>query len=111
MDDAHRHFYPLSDYRFISLVSYWDPRHYGTVAMPAELLTVLLLSVVVWKIVRSRVGRAMVAGITGVYALVLLAFVVRLASGARTGGGLQERITTSAARVPVERAVPRVASP
>ena len=40
MDDAHRHFYPLSDYRFISLVSYWDPRHYGTVAMPAELLTV-----------------------------------------------------------------------
>lgn len=28
-DDAHRHFFPVSAYRFISPLSYWDPRHFG----------------------------------------------------------------------------------
>lgn len=29
-DDAHMHFWPLSDWRFRSPVSYWDSNHYGT---------------------------------------------------------------------------------
>ena len=37
-DDGHRHFLPFSDFRFSSPVSYWDPRHYGQFAAPAELL-------------------------------------------------------------------------
>ena len=28
-DDAHRHFWPLTDWRFHSPVSYWDRDHYG----------------------------------------------------------------------------------
>jgi hypothetical protein len=32
--DAHRHFFPFSDYRFVSNVSYWDPAHYGNVVLP-----------------------------------------------------------------------------
>src|SRR4051812_1136161 len=28
--DAHRQFWPLSDWRFRSLVSYWDPAHHAT---------------------------------------------------------------------------------
>ena len=28
-DDSHRHPYPLSDWRFISPLSYWDPVHHG----------------------------------------------------------------------------------
>ena len=28
-EDAHRHFFPFSDWRFTSPVSYWDPDHYG----------------------------------------------------------------------------------
>ena len=28
-DDGHRHFFPFSDWRFASPVSYWDPAHYG----------------------------------------------------------------------------------
>lgn len=27
--DAHRHFWPLTDWRFVSPVSYWDPAHGG----------------------------------------------------------------------------------
>lgn len=34
--DAHRHFFPLSDWRFSSPVSYWDPAHYGRLASLAE---------------------------------------------------------------------------
>jgi hypothetical protein len=37
-DDAHRHFWPLSDFRFASPASYWDPAHYGAFAAPMELL-------------------------------------------------------------------------
>ena len=28
-DDAHRHFYPVSNFRYISPLSYWDTIHYG----------------------------------------------------------------------------------
>ena len=28
-DDAHRHFYPFTNWRFISPISYWDSNHYG----------------------------------------------------------------------------------
>ncbi len=40
-DDAHRHFWPLSDFRFASPISYWDPAHYGQFIAPLELLVVI----------------------------------------------------------------------
>lgn len=33
---AHRHLFPLSDWRFASPVSYWDPAHHGDVFLAAE---------------------------------------------------------------------------
>jgi hypothetical protein len=36
-EDAHGHFFPLSSWRFMSPVSYWDVRHYGAYAAAAEL--------------------------------------------------------------------------
>lgn len=47
-DDAHRHFFPLSNYRFESPVSYWDPRRYGLVASIAEIGAVMGASGVIW---------------------------------------------------------------
>ena len=35
-DDAHRHFYPFSNWRFESPVSYWDPRHFGRILSGVE---------------------------------------------------------------------------
>lgn len=35
-DDAHRHFFPFSDWRFASPVSYWDPAHYGRISSLME---------------------------------------------------------------------------
>ena len=40
-DDAHRHFFPFSDYRLISPFSYWDVNHYAKYVAGIELLLVL----------------------------------------------------------------------
>ena len=40
-NDAHRHFWPLSDFRFASPVSYWDPAYYGQYVSALELLVVM----------------------------------------------------------------------
>ena len=37
-DDAHRHFLPLTTWRFSSPVSYWDHRHFGHIFMWIELV-------------------------------------------------------------------------
>ena len=42
--DAHRHFLPLSQYRFISPISYWDPAFHGRAVALAEAVFVLLCS-------------------------------------------------------------------
>ena len=39
--DGHRHFFPLSDWRFDSPVSYWDPRHFGHIVAPIEFVFVV----------------------------------------------------------------------
>lgn len=36
-DDAHRHFLPLTSWRFASPISYWDPRYFGRIVGVAEL--------------------------------------------------------------------------
>lgn len=45
-DDAHRHFLPVSDWRFESPISYWDPAHHGLLGAGLE-ATALLAAVAV----------------------------------------------------------------
>lgn len=52
-DDAHRHFWPLTDWRFQSPVSYWDPRHFGWITAPTEAVFAIVGSV--W-LVRDRIS-------------------------------------------------------
>ena len=59
--DAHRHLFPFSNYRFVSIVSYWDPAHYGNVVLPVEAAAVIGTSVFVWRILRTRAGRAILS--------------------------------------------------
>jgi len=40
-EDAHAHFFPLTSWRFVSPVSYWDPRHYGSIVTAFELVLIL----------------------------------------------------------------------
>lgn len=61
-DDAHRHFWPLSSWRFHSPVSYWDQGANGTIGGLIELLTLSAASFVLWRRFPSRWVRATVIG-------------------------------------------------
>ncbi len=56
-DDAHRHFYPLSNWRWRSPVSYWDPIHHGAVMILIEFLLVTLVTVWIWRQGITRAGK------------------------------------------------------
>ena len=53
-DDGHRHFWPLSNFRFASPISYWDPDHHGGIVALIEFLLVMVASLRVWQLLRSR---------------------------------------------------------
>ena len=49
-DDAHRHFLPLTEWRFVSPVSYWNPLYYGNIMFRLEILFTLLACIfVTWR--------------------------------------------------------------
>lgn len=68
-DDAHRHLFPLSDWRFLSPVSYWDSAHYGDVVGACEILIVVVGSVLLWRRYSAWHLRVLCAAMTGTYAL------------------------------------------
>lgn len=59
-DDGRAHFWPLSNWIFESPISYWDPRHFGSLAGAAEGLTCLGLLIVLWRRFRSGLSRTMI---------------------------------------------------
>lgn len=66
-DDAHRHFFPFSNYRFISPISYWDPKHYGSIVSQIEIFLVLLATLPVFNLVQSWIGKGLLVAINIVY--------------------------------------------
>jgi hypothetical protein len=58
-DDGHAHFFPFSDYRFESPVSYWDPAHYGWYASTAEAILVLAASFWAYRRLETRWGKGL----------------------------------------------------
>ena len=79
-DDGHRHFFPFSQWRFESPISYWDPNHYGDIVLMLEILVVLISCIILFRTYRSRFGKLSI-GFLGlgyfsyfVYALVVWRF-------------------------------------
>ncbi len=64
-DDAHRHFYPFSDWRFASPVSYWDPDYHGYWASLVEFVCVLAASIFLF--LRNAALRPWLAAIMAIY--------------------------------------------
>ena len=48
-EDAHRHFWPISDWRFRSPLSYWNSAHHGDIVGIVEIAMALVLIVVLWR--------------------------------------------------------------
>ncbi|HEX8536320.1 MAG TPA: hypothetical protein VF664_02575 [Cystobacter sp.] len=65
--DAHRHFLPFSQYRFISPISYWDVRYHGRAVALGEALLVLGVAAWLWPRVPGA-ARAGLATVTVWYA-------------------------------------------
>ncbi len=83
-EDAHMHFWPLSDWKFVSPISYYDPAHFGVPVMILESMLGLFLA---WRLValaRRRWSRGLivVAALPYVATLVLLSI-----NGARAQHG------------------------
>jgi len=73
--DAHQHFFPFSDCRFISPVSYWDPAHFGLWVSALEVLIMLVGSAYLLRSSQSIVKTRWVAGLLSVYLLFLVTSV------------------------------------
>ena len=71
--DAHRHFWPLTDWRFQSPISYWDTDHHGDLGGAIDLGLLVVSAAVLWRRFRAIWVRAslglMVASLaaTGIY--------------------------------------------
>lgn len=48
-DDAYRHFWPLTDWRFISPISYWDVDHHATWVGKVDSAIAFMSIAVLWK--------------------------------------------------------------
>lgn len=66
-DDAHRHFFPLSNYRFISPFSYWDVNHYGKTVSFIEMALVLIVNPIAIAILNSPITKGIVIAIDLLY--------------------------------------------
>ena len=80
-DDAHRHFWPLSDWRFYSPVSYWDRDHYGGAFSIIEAVLGLVLCAVLWRRFAVPWVRALLALAAAVYVAVPVYFTLVLGGG------------------------------
>ncbi len=66
-DDAHRHFFPFTNYRFISPFSYWDVKHYGKMVAFIEISLVLMVNPIVIGLLNSPITKGIVIAIDLLY--------------------------------------------
>lgn len=59
-DDGRAHFWPVTTWIFESPVSYWDPRHFGNIVGPLEVLVALACCAVLWRRFTGRWMRALI---------------------------------------------------
>lgn len=78
VDDAHRHLWPISDWKFISQVSYWDPNHHGTTFSVFEALLGIFLCIILFRRFESWLVRVPLISLVVAYVLVPLYFAFQL---------------------------------
>ena len=76
-DDARAHFWPLTDWKFVSPVSYWDRDHYGGIAAPLEMLASLICLAILWRRFKTWLPRLvmLVAGALQLFPVFIWVFV------------------------------------
>ncbi|WP_088242855.1 hypothetical protein [Calothrix rhizosoleniae] len=74
-DDGHRHFWPFSEFRFESPVSYWDPQHYGVWGAGLETVLVLVASYFIFRRTRSQWGKSILILMNILYLLLYFGYL------------------------------------
>ena len=73
--DARIHFWPLSNWVFVSPVSYWDSRHFGHLVRPAETVLNILLLIILWRRFPTRPARITFGTLMAIYAALFFVLV------------------------------------
>lgn len=84
-DDAHMHLWPVSDWKFVSPVSYYDPAHFGRPAMIVEAVIGLWMAVRLGLQAKRRWSRALLVLVSLPYLVVLALVPARAEAPAGTG--------------------------
>jgi hypothetical protein len=74
-DDAHRHFYPFSNYQFHSSISYWNPHEHGAIVSIIEIITSVTIAFYLIKTSISKKWKTFFAILISSYFLMLLMFL------------------------------------
>jgi membrane-bound metal-dependent hydrolase YbcI (DUF457 family) len=75
-NDGHMHFWPVSQWRFQSPVSYWDPAHFGTAFSLFEAGLGAMLVAILWRRHESRIVRGLLLLAFAAYAAVPAFFIL-----------------------------------
>lgn len=76
--DAHIHFWPFSDWRFQSPISYWEPDRYGFIVGGLEYLLAIVLIAVLWRRFRAQWVRGVLVLSATAYLIVPAYFLLML---------------------------------
>lgn len=77
-DDAHKHFWPLTDWRFYSPFSYWDNRYNAEIIRALEIAISVLCLVILWRRFEMKWVRAVLFITIASYAVVIGYFATSL---------------------------------
>lgn len=69
-EDAYKHFWPFTEWRFISPISYWDSASYGDIVGAVDAVVVIVLLALLYRLGESKYVRG------GIIVLGVLYFVV-----------------------------------
>lgn len=86
-EDAHMQFWPLSDWKFASPVSYYDRRHFGVPVMIGEAVLGLAMAWQLGHWARRRWSRALIAIVALPYAASLVVLAVSTVRAAMPSDG------------------------
>ncbi len=73
-NDAHRHFFPFTDYKFISPLSYWDINHYGKIVAFVEMAMVIIATPFALNLLKYRFTQGLVIAIDLLYIIAYYKF-------------------------------------
>jgi hypothetical protein len=74
-EDAHMHFWPLTRWKFVSPVSYWDPAHFGRYFGAFEAALGLVMAIVIFRRFRNKLVRASLLLAMAIYVAVPAYFI------------------------------------